>query len=53
MRLSAEYANPLPDPSRLGFAPLFESLPLVLAGAAAIFAIIILLYFLLRGRKQY
>ncbi len=42
-----------PDPSKLAFGPLLEGLPFVLAGAAAIFVIIIILYFLLRGKKRY
>jgi hypothetical protein len=42
-----------PDPSRLTFGPLLEGLPLVLAGAAAIFILVLILYFLLRGKKRY
>jgi len=53
MTLFEEYQNPVPDPSRLGFGPILDGLPLVLAGAAAIFVIILIMYFLLRGKKEY
>lgn len=52
--LSAQSGPELPpDPSRLTFGPLFDSLPFVLAGAALIFILILILYFLLRGKKRY
>jgi hypothetical protein len=53
MRFLVEYQNPVPDPSKLAFSPILEGLPLVLAGAAAIFALILIMYFLLRGKKEY
>jgi hypothetical protein len=53
MRFLVEYQNPVPDPSKLGFGPILDGLPLVLAGAAAIFALILIMYFLLRGKKEY
>jgi hypothetical protein len=53
MRFLAEYQSPVPDPSRLGFSPILDSLPLVLAGAAIIFVLILVMYFLLRGKKEY
>ncbi|MFH0884527.1 MAG: hypothetical protein V1861_02350 [Candidatus Micrarchaeota archaeon] len=53
MRFLVQYQNPVPDPSRLGFGPILDNLPLVLAGAAIIFVLILLMYFLLRGKKEY
>ena len=42
-----------PDYEQLSLAPLWDNLVLVCIGAAAIFAIVAVMYFLLRGKKQY
>jgi len=42
-----------PDPERLTLAPIFDNLPLVCLGAAAIFGAALIIYFLLRGKSQY
>ncbi len=47
------YSAGLPSAESLGFGPLFDSLGVVCIGGAAIFVIVILLYFLLRGRRDY
>jgi hypothetical protein len=41
-----------PSPDRLSLEPLFQSSYVVCLGVAAIFLALIILYFLLRGRKQ-
>ena len=47
------YSTNLPSPERLGLGPIWENLAVVCIGAALIFAAAIVLYFLLRGKRQY
>ncbi|MEW6035966.1 MAG: hypothetical protein AB1529_05105 [Candidatus Micrarchaeota archaeon] len=42
-----------PSPDKLSLEPLFQSSYAVCLGVAAIFLALIIIYFLLRGRKQY
>jgi len=50
-----ETPQPFAPPSHeaLDLGPLYQGLPFVVLGAAVIFVIIIILYFLLRGPRQY
>lgn len=42
-----------PDYERLSIAPLWDNLALICMGALLVFAVVAILYFLLRGKKQY
>ena len=45
--------EPPPSPDALALDPLFQGVPFVAIGAVLIFLAIIVLYFLLRGKRQY
>lgn len=53
MRLGLSMPDFAPDPSRLALDPIINNVPLVCLGAAAIFALALIIYFLLRGKSQY
>ncbi len=42
-----------PSHEALSLEPLLQGLPIAVAGAAIVFILIIVLYFLLRGPRQY
>jgi hypothetical protein len=48
-----EPSSLVPEPGRLGLEPLLSGSPVICLGVAAIFGIVLILYFLLRGRRHY
>jgi hypothetical protein len=53
MEPSFSFPDFAPDAERLSLAPVWENLAVVCAGAAIIFAAAVILYFILRGRREY
>jgi hypothetical protein len=53
MQLSQSFPDAVPDPSKLALDPIINNVPLVCLGAAVIFALALIIYFMLRGKSQY
>ncbi|MCI0504149.1 hypothetical protein L0Y65_05575 [Candidatus Micrarchaeota archaeon] len=53
MMLEIAPADFAPHPEKLALDPVMDSLPALCLGAAAIFALALIIYFMLRGKSQF